>query len=616
MRKAGSQLIELNCTTEAEFLEIGQKLQDYYGRAKEIAGLSSSVAGLLFGTQMSDIMDRTRELKSHLQQIEDNSSRGTAILQGICGTIRSVGSQLNGFYKIVMQLRMLCLTIKVESARLNDQSLSFDILASDVGKLALEIENKCDSLDEWVRKLGMLIQKTLQQVLGLETSLQRQSKVIVDKTMGNLESLKAQHQLATAGAEQLAKRYESVSRSIAEVITSLQFHDITRQQIEHVKQALDQLASELDDQGSRLSRFRRGFWNKIRSAAQVCRLQRAQLVCAGDELIGATKRIIDNLRGVARNVSEMTTETQTLVGKTGEAEGSLLDGIEHGFSSLSEALANHDKASRELADTTHSVGNALEQMSAFAADIEAIGLKIKLVSLNAIVKAAQIGEEGASLAVLAEGIHGLSIETCQQTDIQSGTLRSIATASSELDHSTSSDDDLSSGADSIAEEMEAVLRSLRELNANIMSMQSRIEDAGRKLSDEIEKSVSLVTVHEKVQKVSDDIIAELDNRAYRLASLLPELPVSERSQDLESLESAYTMETERQIHESLSRANRSQIIEKEAAAHNPEEPSFFTDSHEAVLTELCVGDASQPTNRQEKVGAEKAAEFDENVEFF
>jgi hypothetical protein len=149
-----------------------------------------------------------------------------------------------------------------------------------------------------------------------------------------------------------------------------------------------------------------------------------------------------------------------------------------------------------------------------------------------------------------------------------------------------------------------------------MSMQSRIEDAGRKLSDEIEKSVSLVTVHEKVQKVSDDIIAELDNRAYRLASLLPELPVSERSQDLESLESAYTMETERQIHESLSRANRSQIIEKEAAAHNPEEPSFFTDSHEAVLTELCVGDASQPTNRQEKVGAEKAAEFDENVEFF
>ena len=100
--------------------------------------------------------------------MEDNSNKGTTILRGICGTIESIGIQLNGFHKIVMQLRMLCLTIKVESARLSDRSLSFDILASDVGKLALEIEQKCASLREWSTKLNLLIQKTLQQVLGLK----------------------------------------------------------------------------------------------------------------------------------------------------------------------------------------------------------------------------------------------------------------------------------------------------------------------------------------------------------------------------------------------------------------------------------------------------------------
>jgi len=618
MRKAGAKLLELNSTTEAEFLEVGQKLQDFYGRTKEIAGLSSSVANLLFGAQISDIIDRTRALNGHIRQMEDSSSKGTAILQGICGTIRSVGSQLNGFYKIVMQLRMLCLTIKVESARLSDKNLSFDILASDVGKLALEIEQKCACLEEWSKKLGMLIQKTLQQVLGLEAALRHKSKIIIEKTMGNLESLKAQHQLATVGAEQLAKRYDSVSRSIGEVITSLQFHDITRQQIEHVQQALDDLANKLEIQGSRMQRFRRGIWVNILTWAEVCRLQKAQLVCAGDELICATKRIIDNLRGVAHNVSEMTTETQTLMGSTGEAEGSILEGIEHGFSSLSEALTDHDKASSELSDTTRSVGSALEQMSAFAADIEAIGLKIKLVSLNAIVKAAQIGDAGASLAVLAEGIHGLSIETCQQTDVQSNSLRSIATASSALDDRMAfADGGSPCRANSIAEEMEAVLRSLRELNTNILSMQSRIEDEGRKLSDEIEKTVSLITVHEEVQRVSGDIISELDSRADRLISLVPGSHVSKRAQNLAALEAAYTMETERQIHESLSRACSSpQKIEGEAAVYNPEEHSLSTASHDAVSPESGNGAASPPSHLQEKVGAEDVTEFDENVELF
>jgi len=618
MRGAGARLLELNRATEAEFLEVGQKLQDFYGRTKEIAGLSSSVASLLFGAQISDIIDRTRALNDHIRRMEVSSSKGTSILQGICGTIRSIGTQLNGFYKIVMQLRMLCLTIKIESARLSDQNLSFDILASDVGKLALEIEQKCASLDEWSRRLGMLIQKTLQQVIGLEAALRHQSNIIIEKTMGNLESLKAQHQLATAGAEQLAGRYDSVSRSIGEVITSLQFHDITRQQIEHVQQALDHLASKLETRGSPIKKFGRGFWENILTSAEVCRLQKAQLVCASDELICATQRIIDNLRGVARNVSEMTAETQTLMGSAGEAEGTFLEGIEHGFSSLSEALAYHDRASSELSDTTSSVGNALEQMSAFAADIEAIGLKIKLVSLNAIVKAAQIGDEGASLAVLAEGIHGLSIETCQQTDVQSNSLRSIAISSSALnDGMAPADGRSSSGADSIAEEMEAVLRSLRELNTNILSMQSRIEDEGRKLSDEIENSVSLITVHEEVRRVSGGIISELDSRADCLISLLPESHVSKQSRNLGTLESAYTMQTERQIHESLSRAYSSpEKIEGEAAAYNPEEQSLSTASHNAVSPESDNGAAFQPTGRPEKAGSEEVTEFDENVELF
>ena len=165
-------------------------------------------------------------------------------------------------------------------------------------------------------------------------------------------------------------------------------------------------------------------------------------------------------------------------------------------------------------------------MSAFAADIEAIGFKIKLVSLNAIVKSAQIGDSGASLAVLAEGIHGLSMETCQRTDVQSSSLRSIANASASLDDRVvSSAGESPDEANSIAAEMETILRSLREINTSILSMQSRIENKGTNFSQEIESAVSLITVHEEVREVSGDIVgAELDSRADFLAFAAPAIP--------------------------------------------------------------------------------------------
>jgi hypothetical protein len=622
IRNAGGKLLCLNRVTESEFLTVGQKLQDFNSKAKEISGLSSSVAGLLFGAQIEDIIDRTHALNDRMRQMEDSSSKGTTILQGICGTIQSIGSQLNALYSIVRQLRMLCLSIKVESARLSDHNLGFDILASDVGKLALEIEQKCASLHEWSTRLGMLIQNTLQHVLGLEAALQRQSGIIIEKTMGNLESLKAQHQLATIGAGQLAKRYDSVSHSIGEVITSLQFHDITRQQIEHAQTAIDHLADDLAVQGSQMRRFRRGTWENMLTAADVCELQKAQLRCASDELIAATKRIVDNLHDVARNVSEMAMETQTLMGSAGESGGSFLEEIGFGFSSLSVALADHDKVSRELSEATRSVGSALEQMSAFAADIEAIGLKIKLVALNAIVKSAQIGTAGASLAVLAERIHGLSMETCQQTDIQSNSLRSIASASAGLDNRmVPADGKEPAEVNSIAEGMETVLRSLREIDTSIMSMQSRIRNEGQSLSEEIENTVSLITVHQEVPRVNVEVASELDRTATLLLSLVPASHASNRSQKLGSLESAYTMEAERHIHGSLSGTYSSpHRIGGEAKVSNQEEGHFSTASPDAVSPESGNDTVAPSTcaqaERQEKDVTEEASEFGENVELF
>jgi hypothetical protein len=124
-----------------------------------------------------------------------------------------------------------------------------------------------------------------------------------------------------------------------------------------------------------------------------------------------------------------------------------------------------------------------------------------------------------------------------------------------------------------------------------------------------------------VRAVSNDVISELDSRANCLLSLIPAFHASNQSQSMGNLESAYTMETERHIHESLSQEHSSpQEIDGKAARNNSAEHPFSKASHDAGSAES-GDDAVSPhacsqAHKQESDVPDDATEFGENVELF
>ena len=62
------------------------------------------------------------------------------------------------------------------------------------------------------------------------------------------------------------------------------------------------------------------------------------------------------------------------------------------------------------------------EIATFVGDIEKIGEEIKLIALNAQIKSAYTGDEGAALGVLAEAIQRLSIDAIDHTGAVSAYL--------------------------------------------------------------------------------------------------------------------------------------------------------------------------------------------------
>jgi len=601
LRALGSDLESLAKSTEGEFLVIGEKLQGFYQRAGEISKISSTVARLMSGEEVGTVIEGFRNVADKMKRLEGESRQNKEILRDVLENLAHLDHQVGDFHETIRRLRVLCVSTRIESARLGDKETGFEALADEVGKLSFEIENRCFQLLASSESLSLLVGQTLSKVLDLEATQQTQAGIVLDKTMSSLESLLEKRRLSAGAAGQISTRYEAISRRIGEIVSSMQFHDITRQRIEHVQQALASFGPhELPAGNGGQQEDGGGAGKDLRLVGDVSGLQIAQLLYARGELVSAVRNIIDNLSALADLVAEMAHETSKMAGAADETGHSFLTGVEAGFSSVISALKTYGEAGRELSFAMGSVGTMLREMSAHTGNIEAIGEKMKLIALNATVKACHIGEEGATLGVLAEAIHQLSVETRQQTINASDALRSITSASESRCAAVNADGTDKEGELAfVGEALRTQLKTLHDVNQGIVSLLTRMNLDGCGLSEDIRKTIDEVNVHRRVDLVISNVVAGLEEIAAFARSKGPADDRTGRAERMKTLTAAYTMQGEREVHHGV-------VERKTKHAEMP---------HRDTVNPLTAGGTGNEKTDSE---LDKANEEDlgDNVEFF
>jgi len=101
------------------------------------------------------------------------------------------------------------------------------------------------------------------------------------------------------------------------------------------------------------------------------------------------------------------------------------------------------------------------------------------------------------------------------------------------------------------EELTTILTSLGSMNNNLMVLLSGLGQRVGGLTEDIERATASIDVHERVSRMADEAMANLD----RIVATARELePASlEFKDNLRHMEERYTMDSERHIHESIAR---------------------------------------------------------------
>ena len=289
------------------------------------------------------------------------------------------------------------------------------------------------------------------------------------------------------------------------------------------------------------------------SAIDVCKIQEAQLTTARDKLVQAVGSIIEKLRDISANIMEISQNTQELSNANTEEEHSFFEKMAGHLAEVSGGLHQYGLATNDLSRLMSSVAPAVADMALCLRDIEGIEIAIERIALNACIKAAHLGGEGAALGVLAEGMQRLVGDTKRQTVKVSAKLESIISTAQELSSSESSDARESEMEVSLlTNDIGTMMQSLRTMNENAHSALNLVKENGRLLSEDINKSCDVINVHERAAGVIDSMIGRVKQlrTQYQSQLLLKELETTINI-EIDTISNHYTMKEERIVHVSI-----------------------------------------------------------------
>ncbi|MGO9147334.1 MAG: hypothetical protein ACLQDF_13290 [Desulfomonilia bacterium] len=564
LKRLGENLDGLIASSEEGFLNMGEKLKEFYQRAQEMCGKSSEMVETMTGEGLSEaivglsaILD---ELKRFMSIPEKSFSRTIDVLNEHLMTLKKVSSSLEDFNMLVMNLGMLGFLTQVENAHIFTNNTGFASLTEDVRSLAETIKQKSSQISTKSDTVLSFIAHARGKVADYKINQREQIHLMLEKAMTNHKSLTSKHSTTSGSARAIEQGTKKIASSIGDIVMSMQFHDITRQQVEHVKDVLESLCVRINEGGhthEEVAAFVR----------DVCNLQHAQIRQSKDELTNAVVKIIHNLHTISTSVGEIqkVAEEVALASETGGV--SFMEDIDAGISSIIECMRVSSDEQAKITNTVNSSSVMVSEMSAFVRDIETLGMKLQLIALNARIKAAHLGREGAVLDTISGGIYELSKNAREDTRHLSGMLADLVSLSSNFKKDYQGmQEGQTQAVDHVVEKLKRLIAFLQGIDKTVLAMLTDLSGLSDALMKDIEDVACNITVHKELQAKLEEVMDTILDVSEDAQNICPTGRLAATSSFLTDIDKLYTMESEREIHMMHADAHKQATIQERSNA--------------------------------------------------
>ena len=420
LAELATDLASLNQEIEVEFLRVGAKLIESIAMVNLMSAAWTTLASLISGDcgmRASQALTGVLTLSGEMKTRTEEGGRQLGKMHQEAGRL---GQSLSEFSKTVSAFHSLGMLTRAETRRLKDLGLDLSGLADDIRFLALNVRSKVEKALETVGELTPRIESALAEVAALQEGQLRDLESVVSQVSAGLGEFRGLQDKAQEVSVRLASEYREISSAFRRLVVCLQFHDITRQRLEHVIDALRRVSMHYRDETA-------GVLHES-AAVAVLELQALQITDAAEKFATAVSSASASLDEIAAYVHKMAGEARALAGLSGDNRNPFFQKIEAGCGSILGSM-NHCAAAQAAAiGTTGALLEIITRSRASIEDIRVIETQMQRAGIHAKASAGKLGAQGEALGTLAEAIRQKAAESRAGSDLLIETLETLSEA--------------------------------------------------------------------------------------------------------------------------------------------------------------------------------------------
>ena len=532
---------------ETTFVDVGDWLSQSATLLNRISTTFEALPQDLASPELTEATTRLEAVGRRAQEISASFAAEQNDIARLVAVVTGAAHPISDLRRTIKMMGIVAVNARVVAAGIGGDEHDFDVFTTDIAQLLSGATGTIQAFSSVYAQLTGEVNKAAGQRAQFELSHRDTLSSLATRLETNLDEIVRRRTASSEGSAETGRVSRQITEQIGSAVMAMQVGDSTRQRIEHIEIALGDLARLMD--GAKIRDVLLDDENRPAALADVCQLESKQLASTGatyDREVAEAELALQQLASDAQTVMARSQDVYGGNGTRGQSSLTVFSTeVRRAVEVLRNCEAERGKLERVASDVQATVKILLEHVEA----VREIEANMRLVSLNAAVRCAQLGPRGRALNVIARQLRELTGDTVLAAEAAMKSLGEAATLAQSFSASSSGE-----AAGQIAwleREAIAAVGLLETVDQRLNDALSLLNKDGPEAIKRVAKAAARLSSRDDL----GEVIADAD---LRLTALCGETrgpsPAESSKPVLTALRKTYTMEAERKIHDGFAGA--------------------------------------------------------------
>jgi len=537
---------------ETAFLGVGSSLSQSAMLLNRIGQSFESLPQDFASPELTEATARLAAVGARAEEISASFASEQSDIAKLVAVVQAADHPISDLRRAVKMMGIVAVNARVVAASVVGDDHDFDVFTTDIAVLSDGATKTIAAFSGVYSQLTAEVHRAADQREQFEASHRDTLSGLAQRLGTHLDGIVARRAASAAGSGETGRVVRQITERVASAVMAMQVGDSTRQRLEHIEAALTGLGNHAADPAL------------LAIVQALAGLEAAQLAGTAQVFDAEIAEAEMALQQLAADASTVMDRSRDVYGDAGQSTLSAFSAEVH---SAVAVLRNCEIERHKLEDVAHAVQATVKVLLDHVEAVREIEANMRLVSLNAAVRCAQLGPRGRALNVIARQLRELTGETVIAAESAMESLAQAAALAQSFSAASSGE----------------AAGQVGWLEREAVSAVGLLETVDKRLGDALallgqDGPVAIRHLGEAAARLSGHaaISETMADARFRLEALAgePGPPPAAALPLFALLHKSYTMEAERKIHRGLVPDD---VAEPPAAAPELDEPEADLD---------------------------------------